>query len=144
MKIQRQIIFLAGLFFVAATLTQQVYAQQVSRPKPGPPGSWRVIGTTHASFKADHDAIIVTGPGDNFRKIKFKVTDAPLNLLRLVVTYDNGEPEKIDVRFNIPQGGESRVIDLRGGSRSLMRIDFWYDTKGILKGKADVSVFGLK
>ena len=24
------------------------------------------------------------------------------------------------------------------------RIDFWYDTKGFLKGKADVTVFGMK
>ncbi len=143
MKIRRH-LFIAGLFFLVALVSQMTYGQQVSRPKPGPPGSWRMIGTTQANFKADHDAIVVTGPGDNFRKIKFKVSDAPLNLLRLMVTYDNGEPEKIDVRYNIPQGGESRVIDLRGGSRSLKRIDFWYDTKGILKGKADVTVFGMK
>jgi hypothetical protein len=50
-----------------------------------------------------------------------------------------------DIRQNIPQGGESRAIDLRGiGKRSVRRIDFWYDTKGFLKGKADVTVFGMK
>ena len=54
------------------------------------------------------------GPFDNFRRIKFKVTDAPLNMQHMVVTYDNGQPDKIDVRQNIPQGGESRVIDLQG------------------------------
>ena len=37
------------------------------------------------------------------------------------------------------------AIDLRGiGKRSVRRIDFWYDTKGFLKGKADVTVFGMK
>ena len=42
-------------------------------------------------------------------------------------------------------GGESRVIDLRGvGQRSLRRIDFWYDTKGVGRGTADVTVFGMK
>jgi hypothetical protein len=137
-------ILISGLIMIILFSAQIVSGQQVSRPKPGPAGSWRVIGSTHAGFKADHDAIVVNGPGDNFRKIKFKVTDAPLNLLRLVVTYDNGEPDKIDVRYNIAQGGESRVIDLRGGSRSLRRIDFWYDTKGILKGTADVTVVGMK
>jgi len=36
------------------------------------------------------------------------------------------------VRQNIPRGGESRVIDLRGvGKRCIRRIDFWYDTKGL-------------
>jgi hypothetical protein len=37
------------------------------------------------------------------------------------------------------------VIDLRGvGQRSIRRIDFWYDTRGIARGKADVTVFGMK
>ena len=48
----------------------------------------------------------------------------------MVVTYDNGAPDKIDIRQNIAQGGESRVIDLRGiGKRSVRKIDFWYDTR---------------
>jgi hypothetical protein len=54
-------------------------------------------------------------------------------------------PDKIDVRHNIPEGGESRQIDLAGsGKRRIRRIDFWYDTKGLLKGRAHVTVFGMK
>jgi hypothetical protein len=122
-----------------------VHADKVVKPNPGPAGSWRLIGQTHADHSNDHDTIVVKGPFDNFRKIKFKVTDAGLNLQHMVVTYDNGQPDKIDVRQNIPQGGESRVIDLKGvGQRSLRRVDFWYDTKGFLKGKADVTLFGMK
>ena len=118
---------------------------KVVRPHAGAPGTWQIIGTTEANHKADHDEIIVKGPFDNFRKIKFKVTDAPLNMKHMVVTYDNGAPDKIDVRQNISQGGESRVIDLRGaGKRSIRKIEFWYDTKGLLKGKANVTVFGMK
>jgi hypothetical protein len=89
--------------------------------------------------------IVVRGPFDDFRKIKFKVMDAGLNLTRLVVTYDNGAPDEIAVRESIPKGGESRQIDLRGaGKRSIRRIAFWYDTKGVLGGKANVTVFGMK
>jgi hypothetical protein len=119
--------------------------QQVTRPNPGPAGSWRLIGQTQASHSADHDAIVVKGPYDNFRKIKFKVTDAPLHMHYMLVTYDNGQPDRIEVRQNIPKGGESRVIDLKGvGKRSLRRVEFWYDTKGLLNGKADVTLFGMK
>jgi phosphoribosyl 1,2-cyclic phosphodiesterase len=130
---------------VALGVPAVALAQQAVRPNPGAAGEWRLIGQTHADHGADHDSIIVKGPFDNFRKIKFKVTDAPLNMQHMVVTYDNGNPDKIDIRQNIPQGGESRAIDLRGiGKRSVRRIDFWYDTKGFLKGKADVTVFGMK
>ena len=130
---------------VAFSLGLAVAQVKVVKPKAGMPGTWRLIGQTQAKHTADHDTIIVAGPYDNFRKLKFKVTDARLNMQRMVVTYDNGVPDNIDVRQNIPQGGESRVIDLRGtGTRSIRKIDFWYDTKGFLKGKADVTVFGMK
>ena len=117
----------------------------VSAPRPGAPGEWRYLGTVNARFTADHDAIVVQGPYDFFRKIKFKVTSAPINLIRLIVTYDDGGlPENIDTRFSIPAGGESRVIDLRGNRRKIRTIEFWYDTKGVLQGRANVSVFGQK
>ncbi len=143
---KRTMMMLAAVATTAALAwTAPAHAQKVVQPKGGSAGTWRLLGTTHANHSADHDAIIVKGPYDNFRKIKFKVTDAPLNMQRMVVTYDNGEPDKIEVRQNIPQGGESRVIDLKGvGKRSIRRIDFWYDTKGFLKGKADVTLFGMK
>jgi hypothetical protein len=118
---------------------------QVVRPRAGAPGEWVLIGQITANLVADHDVIVVKGPFDNFRRIKFKVTDAPLNITRLVVTYDNGVPDKLVVRDRIPQGGESRAIDLRGvGKRSLRRIDFWYDTATAARGRADVTVFGMK
>lgn len=136
----KKILFLS-LLLVTAYFTN---AQTVSKPKSGAKGTWKLLGTTHAQHTADHDAVYVKGPYDYFRKLKFKVTDAPLNLMRMVVTYDDGLPEKIEVRQNISKGGESRVIDLKGGKRKLKSVEFWYDTKGLLNGKADVTLFGMK
>lgn len=107
-------------------------------------GDWRILGSKSAGHSADHDKIEVNGPHDYFRKLKFKVTNSPLNLEKMIVRYDDGAPENIDVRSNIPQGGESRVIDLKGGKRKLKSVEFWYDTKGILNGKAELTLFGMK
>jgi hypothetical protein len=135
----------AVLTTVAMACATPMQAQKVTHPRAGGTGAWRVVGTVQAGYTADHDEIIVRGPFDDFRRIKFKVTDAPLSLQRLVVTYDNGTPDKLEVSQNISQGGESRVIDLRGaGKRSIRKIEFWYDTKGLVRGKADVTVFGMK
>ncbi len=146
MKNKLKLIFLSILMiFGITTLTENTSAQQVRRPRAGVTGSWRLIGSTEAKFTADHDGIIVKGPFDNFRRVKFKVTDAPLRLVKLVITYDNGAPDEIPVAYDIPEGGESRIIDLRGaGTRSIRRIDFWYDTRGVLRGRANVSIFGMK
>ena len=136
---------LLALFALVVGAASPTGAQQVTQPKPGSPGSWRLIGQTHANHSADHDTIVVKGPYGNFRKIKFKVTDSPLSIHYMLVTYDNGQPDRIDVRQNIPKGGESRAIDLKGvGTRSLRKVEFWYDTKGLLNGKADVTLFGMK
>ena len=135
----------AAIAVIVVVCSASAHPQVRSAPRGGPAASWRVIGTTDAAFKADHDGIVVQGPFNDFRRIKFKVTGAPLNLQRLLITYDSGVPEPIGVRHSIPEGGESRQIDLPGaGKRRVRRVDFWYDTKGILKGKAHVTVFGMK
>ncbi len=139
---KKLIALFSFLIFIDATYAQQV---QVSQPRSGAPGSWRMLGSVQANLKADHDVIVVAGPYDYFRKLKFKVTNASLNMQRMIVRYDDGgRPENIDVRYNIPQGGESRIIDLIGGKRKIKSVEFWYDTKGILNGRANVTLLGIK
>jgi hypothetical protein len=84
-----------------------------------------VIGQTHAKHTVDHDAIFVQGPFDNFRRIKIKVADSPLTIYRMVVTYDNGAPDRIDVRQNIAKGGREpgdRPARHRQGQRPQDRV----------------------
>jgi hypothetical protein len=107
-------------------------------------GTWVRLGRVTATHSADHDTIRVEGRNDDFRKLKFRVSDSPLNLHRIIVTYDNGGAEKLEVRQNIPKGGETRDIDLQGGRRSIRSIEFWYDTKGLFNGKADVTAYGRR
>ncbi len=141
----RNLVWIIGFLLLELGFSSHAWAQQVRQPRAGVVGSWRVIGTTEARFTADHDYIVVAGPFDNFRRVKFKVTDAPLRLVRMKITYEDGAPDEIPTAYNIPQGGESRVIDLRGvGQRRIRRIDFWYDTRGVLRGRANVTVFGMK
>jgi len=130
---------------VGSVLAATSGQSKIVHPHAGAPGEWRLIGQVTANFSADHDVIVVQGPFDNFRRIKFKVTDAPVRIMRLVVTYDNGEPDRLDVRERIDRGGESRAIDLRGaGKRSLRKVELWYETAGVGHGKADVTLFGMR
>lgn len=127
------------------TLTSPALAQRVTRPRAGGAGDWRLIGTLTANLVADHDSIIVKGPFDDFRRVKLQVTGADLEIHHLVISYDRGPAEELEVREFIRQGGETRAIDLRGvGRRSVRRIDVWYKTKGILRGKATLVILGMK
>jgi hypothetical protein len=133
------------LSFILCMVFLNGTAQQVAKPKPGNTGSWRNLGTISAKSSGDHDVILIKGPYDYFRRLKFKVTDSKIEIREMLVRYDdNGAPERIEVRQEIPKGGESRVIDLRGGKRKLKSVEFWYKDKGFMNGKADVTLFGIK
>ncbi len=127
-----------------------IFAICQTRPAQGVPyarqaGGWQTIGTTEVRFTADHEGIVVQGAYNNFNQVKFKVAGAPIRMVKTVITYDNGSPDNIETLFDIPQGGESRVIELRGvGQRKIRRIDFWYDPHGATGEHAQVTILGMK
>jgi len=113
-------------------------------PREAATGTWVHIAKTKADFAKDHDKIEIHG-NDSFRKLRFKTTDAPLDLTKLVVTYESGEPDTIAFAQNIPKGGSSRDIDLKAsGTRSIRRVDFWYSTDGKGQGKSEVELEGQR
>jgi sorbitol-specific phosphotransferase system component IIA len=106
--------------------------------------NWRELGRVKAGHNGDHDRINIDGPHDTYRKLKFRVENSALNMTKMVVVYDDGAPENIEVKNEISKGGESRAIDLKGGKRKLKSVEFWFDTKGVLNGKAEVILYGSK
>ncbi len=108
MKIMsKSIAAVLGIVAMLAMAGQAMAAKEV-HPSCGPPGTWCDLGRTQVDHGKDHDTIVIKGSNDEFRALKFKVKDSPLNLKRMVVTYDNGAREEIDIRNEIPKGGESR------------------------------------
>jgi len=134
--------------FVAAALIASFDVGKIDKstqPRSDDPGTWRLIGQTTANELANHDVIVVAAPHDIFRRIKIKVTNAPLQLDRLVVTYDNGVVDQLPVSQRIPVGGESRSIDLlSSGERGLHQIEYWYDIGGGAQDRANLELFAMK
>ena len=104
---------------------------------------WNLIGEKKVSFVADRDLLYVKG-NDNFSQIKLKVKDGPVHILDMDVHFENGDKFDVAIKQKFPKGGESRVIDLPGGSRNIKKIEFWYETRGFAKGKGRVQVWGKK
>jgi hypothetical protein len=125
-------------------LVSMLHAYKVDTLKMAPLDNWRELGRVKAGHNGDHDRIIVEGKHDTFRKLKFRVENSALNMSKMIVTYDDGAPENVEVRNSIPKDGESREIDLKGGKRNLRSVEFWFDTKGVLNGKAVVILYGSK
>lgn len=106
---------------------------------------WHKIAERTISFKTEKEEIAVMG-SDRFSAIKFKVTDAAIDLISLVITYESGDAQDVKINQAIKTFGESREIDLKGGSeRSIKTIAFVYKTLPSSKEeKANIEIWGLK
>jgi len=141
MKKQFTLALLLVLFCLAPAL--EGLAQTTAKPMAT--GTWDAIGTVKAArMGGDHDVVTVPEPHMHYSKLKFKVTDAPMNIKKMVINYDNGEAQTISNRYEVKKGGESNVIDLKTGTQKLKSVELWYDTQGLIKGKASVTVMAMR
>ena len=107
-----------------------------------PAGQWFFLEDKNVGFGTDHDVIHFGNWKDDVRQIKLKVTDGPLKMYSMKIYFDNGTVQNVELRNRFAQGSESRIIDMDGGLRHLSKIEFWYETKGFLRGKSRVAVWG--
>ena len=105
-------------------------------------GAWFFLEDKKVGFGVDHDVINFGNWKDDVNQIKLKVTDGPLKMFSMKIYFDNGTMQNVELRNRFAQGSESRVIDMDGGLRHLSKIEFWYETKGFLRGKSRVAVWG--
>jgi hypothetical protein len=136
---KKTIIMLLAIVFVFGKMNAQKPAVVVSDKK-----GWHKIGSTNVNFKTEREEVIVMG-ADRFASIKFKVEDAPISLVSAEIYYESGDSQNIPLAFDIKSPGESRVIDLNGGERSLKKIVFVYKTLPNRKDeKAHIEIWGYK
>jgi hypothetical protein len=137
------------LFPVVAMLTTKLTAQDLVATKTGPPGTWQELGAVNVNFTVNHDDIVLVGQAE-YRSLKFKVQDGPVNILNMNVIYQNGKIDQFNLKYQIPAGGESRVIDLKAdnlktGVRKIRRVTIWYQTDSLTQqGAPKVTLWGMK
>lgn len=102
---------------------------------------WVYLGKRRVNPLLDHDLIHV-GPVTDFHKIRLSVTGNGLFMYDLKVTYRNGVVDDIPVRWHIPQGGGTRIIDLRGNDRVIRNVQFWYGRPVNGKGATHIMLWG--
>jgi hypothetical protein len=87
---------------------------------------WQLLGTKTVSFLVDRDTLFVGRQQGAFRRIRLRVRGGGLEVFDLRIFFANGSSQDVSVRRYIPPGGQTRVIDLNGGSRFIDRIRIIY------------------
>jgi hypothetical protein len=105
---------------------------------------WHKIAETTVDFAKERDEVSVL-MADKFSALQFKVQDAAIDLISLVVIYESGDKQNIDVNSPIKAHSESAIIKINGGERSIKTISFVYKTLPNSKDtKAHVEIWGMK
>ena len=127
------------LLLAAMTLvTSLAFSQEIPR------GAVR-LGERAVDFHADHDMIPVGAYDGWFRSIVLAVEKNNIELFNVVITYADGQREKVDTRLIFDEHSRSRIIRLEGGKRRIRDIAFTYRTVGSwLEGRARVVVYGIR
>jgi hypothetical protein len=120
----------------------QLVGREAGGPGPGA-GRWEELGCQKVGFLEGRDVIRVGRKEGTFRALKLSVRGNNLRLDRLRVLYSNGRTEDLVVRSVIPEGVETRAIDLTGRHRGIEAIELRYVPQISFGGRANVCVYGL-
>ncbi len=104
---------------------------------------WELLGAKKINKSYDRDIFSVTATEGTFNALKFKVKYRPVTIYDMKVHYGNGTVEDIKIRYHVPAGGESRVIDLSGRKRIIKKVVFHYETRTFNGRRAEIRLFGL-
>jgi hypothetical protein len=107
-----------GALLLFMGVSQVAFAQRAS--------SMVYLGQANIDGQRDHDTIMVGREDGRFSSLQLRVENAPITFQRVIVHYNNGTSEEIQLRNRIPAGGQTRAIDLRGGDRAIQSVEFWY------------------
>ena len=102
---------------------------------------WRLLGNAHVDGAADHDKISVSRSAGPLREIQLRVRGGAVEFRHVVVHYGNGASDELQVRENIPAGGQTRPIDLRGERRDISSVELWYGA-GHWRKRPTVELYG--
>jgi len=120
--------------------------QEVVASKSGAPGTWQELGTITVKSELNHDDVVLAGFSE-YRSIKLKAVDAPVQIVNMNVIWFDGKVDHLNVKFDLPAGAESRVIDLKGSrtTKKIRRVTIWYKNDSTVAiGMAKVTLLGMK
>lgn len=103
---------------------------------------WQNLGTKTVNYRMDRDVLDVQKRDGVFKQLKFVVRGGSLNMHKVVVHFENGGQQEIDLRHQFNRGSSSRIVDLKGNNRFIEKIVFWYDTQNQSRNKAKLTVWG--
>lgn len=137
MKTKNLIAFVVALIVIAQA---QISLAQANKTLDG----WLLLGARKVDYTLDRDVVSVEESSTAFTGIKFVVKNGTLNMHKCTVHFKNGDTQDIAFSEEVNKANDGRFMDLKGNSRAIEKVTFWYDTKNSSDKKSIVEVWGRK
>jgi hypothetical protein len=110
-----------------------------------PGKQWVLLAEKEVNFRDDRDRIRVGDVGrqeGRFKQLQIRVDDAPVEIRRMVVTFENGETfDAITQRKRFDDESRALVVDLPGERRNIKAIDIDYFSVSQREGRGKLLVY---
>ena len=95
-------------------------------PATAEAATWLALGTRKVNGLLDADRIHVGSGWGKFRRIRLRIRGNDLFLHRVVVRFENGGEQRVNVNRFYPQGSYTAALDLDGDKRFIRHVSFVY------------------
>lgn len=129
-----------ALLFAFALIAQAqvTLAQKLDKALDG----WTLLGTREVDYTLDRDVVSLKDLGHSITGLKFIVKNATINMHKATVHFKNGDTQEIEFADEVNAKNDGRIMELKGNSRPIEKVTFWYDTKNKPADKSTVEVWG--
>ena len=132
--ISRKVIRIVSLLVLLCSFSVAADAQR---------GRWVFLGSANVDGGRDHDVIRVNALGA-FTALQLGIRGGAIEFQRVVVHFENGGEQELQIRDRIRAGGRTRTIDLKGERRRIESVEFWYGKPNWRSGRPQVSLWGRR
>jgi hypothetical protein len=105
-------------------------------------GEWEKLGVHRVTLDEQSDEFNFPANGPVLTAIKIRSKKGSINLQRCAIHFSNGDKKTIELRNDIPPGGESRTINLPGNKHPMVKFVFWYGASQSGAEKAEIEIWG--
>ncbi len=136
MKTRNTVAFVMLLLMMA--ITNFTFAQKADKILD----SWKLLGSRAVDFTLDRDVITLNPKSENVTGLKFIVKNGVINMHKATVHFANGDTQNVEFADQVNASNDGRIVELKGNSRAIEKVTFWYDTDNDSSRKAMVEVWG--
>jgi len=135
----------SGLILTTSLLLSLTgFSQKGKKVNNAKPKTWEKIAEKTVDFIRDRDEIKVNGT-HNYAFIKIVVTDAPIYLNNLVIGFETGNDQTVEIKQAIKSPGETKTFKVFEPVRKIKRIFLVYSTlPNAMDKRAHLEVYGSK